>query len=196
MRLCSPQDIDTFGDRPLFDGEELANYELGAKISFADGRGQFNIAAFHAEIDDLQAVMLAGACSSRIVMNVPEAHSTGAEFELFVQPTDRFDFGISASYVESKVDSSIGTVITDGDRQPVVPEFSIAASATYAWPFTSTVDGFITGSYQHVGAATRRSRIRGRVLEHLTSVHSILWRVRPVQPVTAIQRSPISLSTR
>ena len=34
--------------------EELWNYELGTKIGFADGRGQFNIAAFHAEIDDLQ----------------------------------------------------------------------------------------------------------------------------------------------
>ena len=49
--------------------------------------------------------MLAGTCSSRIVINVPEAHSTGVEFELTAQPTDRFDFGISASYTESEVDS-------------------------------------------------------------------------------------------
>ena len=96
--------------------------------------------------------MLAGSCSSRIVMNVPEAHATGAEFELSVQPTDRFDFGINGSYVESKVDSDISTVILDGDRQPVVPEFSLSANATYAWPFTATVDGFITGNYQHVGS--------------------------------------------
>ncbi len=150
--LCEPEDIETFGGRPLFDDEELTNYELGAKIGFADGRGQFNISAFHAEIDDLQAVMLAGTCSSRIVMNVPEAHSTGAEFELSMQPTDRFDFGINASYVESKVDSDLSTVILDGDRQPVVPEFSFAANATYTWPFTANVDGFITGVYQHVGS--------------------------------------------
>ncbi len=51
--------------------EELWNYELGAKIGFADGRGQFNIAAFHAEIDDLQMPVVAGTCSSRIVINVP-----------------------------------------------------------------------------------------------------------------------------
>jgi iron complex outermembrane receptor protein len=152
LTLCTPEDVDTFGNRPLFDDEELTNYEIGAKIGFAEGRGQFNISAFHAEIDDLQAVMLAGSCSSRIVMNVPEAHSTGAEFELFVQPTERFDFGISASYVESKVDSDLGTVIQDGDRQPAVPEFSLSANATYTWPFSATVNGFITGTYQHVGS--------------------------------------------
>jgi iron complex outermembrane receptor protein len=152
LTLCTPEDVDTFGNRPLFDDETLQNYEVGAKINFAEGRGQFNISAFHAEIDDLQAVLLAGSCSSRIVMNVPEAHATGAEFELFVQPTERFDFGINASYVESKVDSDLSTVIQDGDRQPAVPEFSLSANATYTWPFSATVNGFITGTYQHVGS--------------------------------------------
>jgi outer membrane protein OmpA-like peptidoglycan-associated protein len=69
-----------------------------------------------------------------------------------VQPTERFDFGINASYVESKVDSDLSTVIQDGDRQPAVPEFSLSANATYSWPFTATVNGFITGTYQHVGS--------------------------------------------
>ncbi|HEU0226008.1 MAG TPA: TonB-dependent receptor, partial [Steroidobacteraceae bacterium] len=152
LTLCTPEDVATFGNRPLFDDEELTNYEIGAKIGFADGRGQFNVSAFHADIDDLQAVMLAGACSSRIVMNVPKAHATGVEFELNAQPTDRFDFGINASYVQSEVDSNLSTVILDGDRQPAVPEFQMAANATYTWPFTDTLDGFISGSYQHVGS--------------------------------------------
>jgi outer membrane receptor protein involved in Fe transport len=152
LTLCTPGDVATFGNRPLFDDEKLTNYELGAKIGFADGRAQFNVSAYHAEIDDLQAVMLAGQCSSRIVMNVPKAHATGAEFELIAQPTDRFDFGITASYVEAEVDSSLSTVISEGNRQPVVPEFQIAVNATYGWPMTERVDGFITGSYQHVGS--------------------------------------------
>ncbi len=149
--LCSPADILTFGGRPLFDDEELTNYEIGAKIGFAGGRAQFNVSAYRAEIDDLQAVMLAGTCSSRIVMNVPEAHSTGVEFELSAQPTDRFDFGISATMMDSKVDSDLGTVILDGDRQPAVPEFQFAANATYSWPMTASIDGYVSGSYQHVG---------------------------------------------
>ena len=48
--LCSPEDLVTFGGRDSFDSEELWNYELGGKFGFADGRAQFNIAAFYAEI--------------------------------------------------------------------------------------------------------------------------------------------------
>ena len=157
--LCSAQDILDFSGRPTFDSETLWNYELGAKIGFAGGRGQLNIAVFDAEIEDLQVPAVAGNCSSRIAINVPKSHSRGAEMELTAQPTDRFDFGISASYTESEIDTSVrsgsGAIlagIEEGNRFPSVPEFQLAANATYSWPFTASVDGFITGTYQHVGS--------------------------------------------
>ncbi len=160
--LCSPEDLVTFGGRPSFDSETLWNYELGAKVGFAGGRGQFNVAVFHSEIDDLQMPVVAGTCSSRIVVNVPGAHSTGVEMELVAQPTDRFDFGISASYTNSEIDTSVTSTsggvttivsgIAEGNRLPSVPEFQMSANATYTWPFTESLEGFITGSYQHVGS--------------------------------------------
>jgi iron complex outermembrane recepter protein len=160
--LCSPEDLVTFGGRPTFDSETLWNYELGAKMGFADGRAQFNVAVFHADISDLQVPALAGTCSSRIAINVPESHSTGVEVELFAQPTDRFDFGISASYTESEIDTSVTALvggvptiiagIEEGARLPSTPEFQLSANATYSWPFTESLEGFITASYQHVGS--------------------------------------------
>jgi iron complex outermembrane receptor protein len=149
--LCSPADLTNFSNRPLFVDEELWNYELGAKIGFADGRAQFNISAYRSEIDDLQAVILAGTCSSRIVINVPKAHSQGVEVELAAQPTDRFDFGISATMMSSKVDTTVVGATVDGFRQPVTPEFQMAANATYKWPMTDRLEGYLTASYQHVG---------------------------------------------
>jgi len=160
--LCSPEDLTTFGGRDSFDSETLWNYEVGSKMSFANGRGQFNIAAFYAEIEDLQMPVVAGTCSSRIVFNVPKAHSTGVELELSAAPTDRFDFGISASYTESEIDSSVTSTsggitsivagIEEGNRLPSVPELQVSANATYSWPMGDTVNGFITGVYQHVGS--------------------------------------------
>ena len=157
--LCTQDDFDTFTGRPTFDSETLWNYELGSKITFADGRGTFNFAAFYADIEDLQVPALAGTCSSRIAINTPEAHSAGVEAELTVAPTERFDFGISAIYTESEVDSTVTDIngnvlagIEEGNRLPSVPEFQVSANATYSWPFTATVDGFITGVYQHVGS--------------------------------------------
>jgi iron complex outermembrane recepter protein len=160
--LCTPEDLATFSGFDSFDSETLWNYEVGAKIGFAGGRGQFNVAAFYADISDLQLPVVAGTCSSRILLNVPNAHSTGVEMELTAAPTDRFDFGISASYTESELDSTVSvpvggvpTVIAnivEGNRLPSVPEFQLSANATYTWPFTESLDGFITGVYQHVGS--------------------------------------------
>jgi iron complex outermembrane recepter protein len=160
--LCQGDDINTYSGFDSFDSETLWNYELGAKIGFAGGRGQFNIAAFHSDIEDLQLPIVAGTCSSRILINVDEAHSTGVEAELTAAPTDRFDFGISASYTESELDSTlilpvngVPTVIAnivEGNRLPSVPEFQLSANATYSWPMGERVDGFITGVYQHVGS--------------------------------------------
>ena len=157
--LCSPEDLETFSGRPNFDSETLWNYELGTKIGFAGGRGQLNVALFHAEIEDLQVPALAGTCSSRIAINVPKAHSSGIEMELTAAPTDRFDFGISATYTEAELDSTVTAVtgailagIEEGNRLPSVPEFQLSANATYSWPMGERVDGFITGVYQHVGS--------------------------------------------
>jgi outer membrane receptor protein involved in Fe transport/outer membrane protein OmpA-like peptidoglycan-associated protein len=160
--LCSAEDLITYGGRPSFESETLWNYELGAKVGFAEGRGLFNVAVFHAEIKDLQVPALAGTCSSRIAINVPESHATGVEMELSAQPTDRFDFGISASYVSSEIDTTVTALvggvptvlagIQEGNRLPSVPEFQMSANATYTWPFTESLEGFITGSYQHVGS--------------------------------------------
>jgi len=162
LTLCTDEDEATFGGRDSFIDEELTNYELGAKIGFADGRAQFKVSVYHAEIDDLQMPVVAGSCSSRIVFNVPEAHATGVEIELAAQPNEHFDFGLSASMVSSELDStitstnssgvtSIVAAIKEGNRMPSVPEFQMAANATYKWPMTATLEGFVTASYQHVG---------------------------------------------
>ncbi len=162
LPLCSAADRTTFGGRDSFEDEKLTNFELGAKIGFAGGRAQFNVSVYKADIDNLQVPVLAGTCSSRIVFNVPNSHATGVEFELAAQPTDRFDFGLSASFVESKLDSTItstsaGGVTTvvaglqDGNRMPSVPELQLAANATYSWPLTDALEGYVTGTYQHVG---------------------------------------------
>ncbi len=157
--LCTDDDFNSFNGRPTFDSETLWNYELGSKINFADGRGQFNIAAFYADISDLQVPFLVGSCSSRIAVNAPDAHSAGVEMELIVAPTDRFDFGISGIYTQSEIDTTVldvtGAVIAGiekGNRLPSVPEFQISANATYSWPLTATANGFITGVYQYVGS--------------------------------------------
>ena len=57
--------------------------ELRGRREVAQRRGfSFNAAAFYTDIKNLQVTLDAGSCSSRIVFNVPKAHSMGVEVEL------------------------------------------------------------------------------------------------------------------
>jgi iron complex outermembrane receptor protein len=161
--LCTPQDLITFGGRETWEDEVLWNYEVGSKSTILDGRGTFNIAAYTADISDLQATVTAGSCSSRVVFNVPDARSNGVEFELTAAASESFDYALSASFNDSELQSTLtstdagGNVsvvsgIQDGNRLPTVPEFQAAAAATYQWQTASGRLAFVTGTYQHVGS--------------------------------------------
>ena len=159
--LCTPDDLVTFGGRDNWEDEELWNYEIGLKSTIMGGRGTFNIAAFYQDIDDLQATVTAGSCSSRVIFNVPEAHSSGVEFELAAQQTDNFDWAITASFIEAELDSTLtstdssGNVtvvggIQEGNRLATVPEFQAAAAATYTWPAFTDWEGYVSGIVQYI----------------------------------------------
>jgi iron complex outermembrane receptor protein len=160
--LCTPQDLTTFGGNDSFGDEKLWNYEVGMKSVLMGGRATFNTAIFYQDIQDLQAVLLAGTCSSRIVFNVPKAHSAGIEFEFAAQQTDRFDWALTASYIDAKLDSSItstapdGSIsilagLEDGNRLPSVPKFQGSAAATYTFPMDNGWESYIHGIVSYVG---------------------------------------------
>jgi iron complex outermembrane receptor protein len=157
--LCSAEDLVTFGNIPTWKDETAWNYELGAKMRFLNGRLSVNPTAFYIDINNLQAVVTAGTCSSRLVFNVPKARSVGGELEVKYAPTNNFDFSVSGSYNDSEVRESLNgtesaisaTGIREGNRLPSVPKFQMALSATYQHPITPTWWGYVTASYNHVG---------------------------------------------
>jgi iron complex outermembrane recepter protein len=159
--LCTQQDLNTFSGRPTWADEKVWNYELGAKTRTPDGRIVFNAAVFYSDIEDLQANLDAGSCSSRVVFNVPKASSRGVEAELFARPNASWDFGLTATYVDAKLDSSVLDVSTslpiqglqEGNRLPTSPEFQAAGSVTYSWPWIMESQGFANFTMQYVGSS-------------------------------------------
>jgi len=157
--LCSTADQAIYGPfaAATYRDETLWNYEAGVKYS---RHGiTFNAAAFHNQIKNLQVTVDAGSCSSRLVFNVPKAHSTGIEAEFSAHPMVGLDLSLAGSYIDSKFDSTIAnpilasrTGIRDGNRLPTVPKYQIAATATYGTRFNSVSDWYVTGSVQRVGS--------------------------------------------
>ena len=119
--------------------------------------------AYYMDIENLQATVTAGTCSSRVIFNVPKARSTGIELEWAAAPSDRFDFSISANYGKSELRSTLTSTdaagnrqvvagIESGNRLPTVPELQASATGTYQWPMRNTWLGYVTGTWQYIGS--------------------------------------------
>src|SRR5262249_39489779 len=100
----------------------------------------------------------AGSCSSRVVFNVPSAHTAGLEAELTATPMRGLELSIAGSILESKFDSSLldagGDVIAgirDGNRLPSTPRYQLAATAGYYWD----APWFGAGGQAHVSATVQ-----------------------------------------
>ena len=158
VTLCTPADLAIYEGQPTFKDEKVTNYEIDAKTRLAGGRVQFNAAVFFSDIDNLQVIADAGSCSSRIVLNA-QGQSKGAEAEMLAR-WGKLDLGVSASYIDAQITQTRNDAngnpiagIRDGNRLPTSPEWQAAASATYNWDFSASLEGFANFTYQYVGSS-------------------------------------------
>ena len=147
-----------------FKDETLWNYEVGLKSSYQ--KVTLNASLFYADISNLGVNVDAGPCSSRVTINVPEAHTMGGELEFSVTPTDALLVTFAGSYVEAEFDSTVvnaanGQVIEgiqDGNRIPSVPNWQLSAVATYTFPgLLQSRESYVTASWQFVGSQITQS---------------------------------------
>jgi iron complex outermembrane receptor protein len=163
VTLCSEDDLATFGGFDSFNDETAWNYEVDIKNIVWGGRGYVNASGFYIDINDLQAVVTAGTCSSRLVFSVPSARSIGGELEFGAALTNNFDFNVSLGYNDATLRSTLTSTDAEGNtviisgiqtgaRLPSVPTFQAAVQTTYQQPFTDQLTGYITGTFQHIGS--------------------------------------------
>ena len=157
--ICTIPDQAIYGPfaAATYKDETLWNYEAGVKYS---RHGiTFNAAAFYNDIKNLQVTVDAGSCSSRLVFNVPKAHSQGIEAEFSLHPIEGLDLSFAGSLLNSEFDSTIAnpilatrTGIRDGNRLPTVPKYQLAATAGYGSRFSSSGEWYVNASVQRVGS--------------------------------------------
>jgi iron complex outermembrane recepter protein len=163
--VCNAADAVIFGNQPDFDDETVTNYELGAKMQFADRRVTLNVAAYYSDIEDLQGTTDAGTCNSRIVFNVPDARSMGIEAELFARVGANWDVGLSVTAVDAELRSSVTGLdlnnnpfvisgLAEGRRLPTAPKFQAVGSVGYRRTLGSSgLQGFANFTVQFVGSS-------------------------------------------
>jgi iron complex outermembrane receptor protein len=151
---------------------------------------RLSAAAFHTQMEDLQVTLDAGSCSSRVVFNVPKAHSSGVELEMTLRPTESLELGLSGAAVNAVFDSTVrdgtGAVlggIRDGNRLPSVPKLQFTASVTYNFSLAAH-ESYITASVQHVGS--RFTQPSDQESNPRTFVHGLPFQGAPATAATTL----------
>lgn len=93
-------DID---DRFEFDEETVTAFELGGKLTLAEGAANFNFALFYNEFDDLQ-VSSQAKDATFAVNNAASAIIQGVEADLKWALSDALTFSFSAAYLDAEYD--------------------------------------------------------------------------------------------
>ncbi len=188
LPLCTPADAALFGGFQSYEDETIWNYEVG--IRGRRGGVNFAAAAFYTDMNNLQVTLDAGTCSSRIVFNVPEAHSQGVEFELSAEPVEGLNFAINGTVLEAEFDTTLPGVlaattgIREGNRLPSVPKFQLSASASYEFPVADNAQAYVGASYQHVGS--RYTQPSDQENNPRTFAHGLPFNGAPANAATVI----------
>ena len=145
-----------------FDNEESANYELGIKSTWLDGRLAINTAIYQIDIEDQQlSSQVDGPAGIPVegIDNVGESTNEGAELEITWLPIDNLKLFANLGYINAEFDEYIDQEGTDraGESVPYIPEFTANTGIEYVqqlprglsltWALDySYVDDYIVGN--------------------------------------------------
>ena len=135
-----------------FAEEEISKvFEIGAKARF--DWGSLNVALFDQVIEDFQSNIFQG--TGFVLANAGEQSVTGAEVELNVQPSDRWDIRFAGTFLDPEYDEFVGAPGPNGPTdlsgtQPAgIPEVATSTAVTYMHPIeTGTVFARMDWDYQ------------------------------------------------
>ena len=142
-----------------FDKEEVTGYELGFKATFAEGRANFNVAAFTYDYEGLQAVAVFRDDQRNITTtgldNLAAADVKGLESELHWRPLDSLDIKLGLALLDTKNNdprANFDGPLGDSPRKLAnSPEMSFNASLGYEIPLNSGGRVRLFGDYYYQG---------------------------------------------
>ena len=149
----------------------LTNYELGWKTTWADGRFQFNGAAFMQEWEDFQ-VSFVGANAITQVDNGPTADVNGIESQIQWLPVDSLTISASAMFLDSELkdaycagcESDGGAWAPAGTQLPIAAEFKGNLVARYSFNLAG-FDAHLQGAISHEGKRNSDLRVKDNLVK-------------------------------
>ena len=162
-----------------YSADYLDNIEFGAKTTFADGRAQLNVTVFMMKWDDYQLEVVdpsnkgcgsedappAPACGQpwqKVVTNVGSATSDGVDVQFQWAPTDGFDLGINAAWLNAEIADDLPEAdILKGDSLPFAPDFKASLTMQYTWAtsFFGSQESYVSMMGAHIGDSLNQVQV-------------------------------------
>ena len=169
FRTPNVQGRIVFGDVvTVADTETIDSFEVGAKTSFAQGRGVLNASAYAYETDNQQVTAVGGAGNFNQLFNADSVKGLGFEIDAYYNPTDALQFTAGMSINDTEIDDpnlevapcgaactvldpinpATGNARIDGNPLPQAPKFIANATARYGFDVGSG-ELFVFGDIAH-----------------------------------------------
>jgi len=132
-----------------YDSDTLTNYELGYKMTSADGRFAMDIAAFYIDWEDIQ--LFAQVEGFGVNINGGTAVSKGLEFAGSFVPLVGLTLSFNGAYTDAYLTADAGDGGQDGDDLNYVPDLSLGLSADYEWSVGSSSTAYVGGTVAYTG---------------------------------------------
>ena len=162
----SPDAAERLNNALTFNGDTLESFELGAKLSFADGRAQLIASAYHQNWKDMiteffDDVLSAEAGVGQYNANAGDSHSRGMEMELSWEVLDGLLLRFAGDINESETDED-SVLAPEGSKLLYAPKWSLSASADYRFDLAADLEGRVRIDHQRV--AKQYTQIQNDVL--------------------------------
>jgi iron complex outermembrane receptor protein len=156
--VTPPEHQELFLRALLFDGDKLENFELGAKLSLADGRAQVIAAAYYQKWTDMITTVwdpeLAVLAIPQYNDNVGDAHSQGIELEFNWELVDGLLLRLAGDINESETDEDIvqssSYQVPKNSKLIYAPKWSLSASVDYRFNLPADLEGRLRVDHQRV----------------------------------------------
>lgn len=131
-----------------YDSDTVWNYELGTKLSLADGAINLSGALFYIDWKDIPVYLTLAGGAYTPLANVGEATSKGIELEGAWKVSPDLTLSASASYTDAKLK---GGLQYSEQRLPSSPETLFNLAFDYERPMDSGWDFYASGNVNYVG---------------------------------------------
>jgi iron complex outermembrane recepter protein len=133
-----------------FGSDQLWSYEVGSKLAFADNRLTVDTSVYYIDWTNVQQTVLLINCGFTYLGNVGAARSQGFEIELAAKPTEHLKLTGSIGDTDSQFTKSNPDIgVLSGDRLPLVPHWTAAASAQYSFDVWGDHEAYVLVDYQY-----------------------------------------------